>query len=403
MEQTKSSFIFLVILSAFMAFASLSTDIYLPAMPLLQDDLGGSAALTITSFLVGFAIAQLIWGPISDRVGRRVPLALGALLFLVGSVGCALSGSMEMVITFRVVQAVGACVGPMLARAIVRDMYQGVRAAQVLSTLVLIMAIAPIAGPLLGGFLVVSGGWRLTFWAIVTISAIILLLVFFLPESLPENKRESSTVLAAFRSYPLLLRRRTFMRYVLCVCFFYVAIYAFITASSSVYITRFGVDPRYYGLLFGVNIIGVMVLSSFNRRFVQRYSLDFLLRISTAVAGAASILAVITVAADVGGLWGVAVPVFLVFSMNGIVAACTNAAALNSVEPAIAGSAAALLGSFQYGSGIISSLLLAVIPGERTILMVSIICAFVLLSVVMGFPKAPEDKPKEQPQRQEAA
>ena len=267
-----------------------------------------------------------------------------------------------------------------------------VRAAQVLSTLVLIMAIAPIAGPLLGGFLVVSGGWRLTFWAIVTISAIILLLVFFLPESLPENKRESSSVLAAFRSYPLLLRRRTFMRYVLCVCFFYVAIYAFITASSSVYITRFGVDPRYYGLLFGVNIIGVMVLSSFNRRFVQRYSLDFLLRISTAVAGLASILAVITVAADVGGLWGVAVPVFLVFSMNGIVAACTNAAALNSVEPAIAGSAAALLGSFQYGSGIISSLLLAVIPGERTILMVSIICAFVLLSAVMGFPKAPAEK-----------
>ena len=160
MEQTKSSFIFLVILSAFMAFASLSTDIYLPAMPLLQDDLGGSAALTITSFLVGFAIAQLIWGPISDRVGRRVPLALGALLFLVGSVGCALSGSMEMVITFRVMQAVGACVGPMLSRAMVRDLYTSSQAAAMLSTLVLIMAAAPIVGPLLGAFLMKIGGWR---------------------------------------------------------------------------------------------------------------------------------------------------------------------------------------------------------------------------------------------------
>ena len=269
--------------------------------------------------------------------------------------------------------------------------------------LCLLWRLRRLPGRFLAGFWWYRVGWRLTFWAIVTISAIILLLVFFLPESLPENKRESSTVLAAFRSYPLLLRRRTFMRYVLCVCFFYVAIYAFIMVSSSVYITRFGVDSRYYGLLFGVNIIGVMVLSSFNRRFVQRYSLDFLLRISTAVAGAASILAVITAAADVGGLWGVAVPVFLVFSMNGIIAACTNAAALNSVEPAIAGSAAALLGSFQYGSGIISSLLLAAIPGERTILMVSIICAFVLLSAVMGFPKAPEEKPKDQSQRQEAA
>ena len=260
--------------------------------------------------------------------------------------------------------------------------------------LCLLWRLRRLPGRFLAGFWWYRVGWRLTFWAIVTISAIILLLVFFLPESLPENKRESSTVLAAFRSYPLLLRRRTFMRYVLCVCFFYVAIYAFIMVSSSVYITRFGVDPRYYGLLFGVNIIGVMVLSSFNRRFVQRYSLDFLLRISTAVAGAASILAVITAAADVGGLWGVAVPVFLVFSMNGIIAACTNAAALNSVEPAIAGSAAALLGSFQYGSGIISSLLLAVIPGERTILMVSIICAFVLLSAVMASRKRPKKSPR---------
>ncbi|MBF1694703.1 MFS transporter, partial [Selenomonas sp.] len=164
MEQTKPSFFFLVILSAFMAFTSLSTDVYLPAMPLLQDDLGGSAALTITSFLVGFAIAQLIWGPISDRVGRRVPLALGALLFLVGSVGCALSGSMEMVITFRVMQAVGACVGPMLSRAMVRDLYTSSQAAAMLSTLVLIMAVAPIVAPLLGAFLMGIGGWRWIFW-----------------------------------------------------------------------------------------------------------------------------------------------------------------------------------------------------------------------------------------------
>lgn len=276
-------------LSALMACSAISTDLYLPGLPSIESQMGGNIELTITGFLIGFAIAQLIWGPVSDRIGRKIPLMLGMAIFAVGSAGCALASTTTELVLWRLVQAVGACVGPMLARAIVHDMYQGVRAAQVLSTLVLIMAIAPIAGPLLGGFLVVSGGWRLTFWAIVTISAIILLLVFFLPESLPENKRESSSVLAAFRSYPLLLRRRTFMRYVLCVCFFYVAIYAFITASSSVYITRFGVDPRYYGLLFGVNIIGVMVLSSFNRRFVQRYSLDFLLRISTAVAGVASI------------------------------------------------------------------------------------------------------------------
>lgn len=142
MQEPKRSLPFMMILSAFMAFASLSTDIYLPAMPAMQDDLGGAVALTITSFLVGFAIAQLVWGPISDHIGRRIPLAIGALLFFIGSVGCALAPSMEAVIGFRVVQAVGACVGPMLSRAMVRDLYTSNQAAAMLSTLVLIMAAA---------------------------------------------------------------------------------------------------------------------------------------------------------------------------------------------------------------------------------------------------------------------
>ena len=145
-------------LSALMACSAISTDLYLPGLPSIESQMGGNIELTITGFLIGFAIAQLIWGPVSDRIGRKIPLMLGMAIFAVGSAGCALSSTTTELVLWRLVQAVGACVGPMLARAIVRDMYQGVRAAQVLSTLVLIMAIAPIAGPLLGGFLVVSGG-----------------------------------------------------------------------------------------------------------------------------------------------------------------------------------------------------------------------------------------------------
>ena len=126
---------FLVILSALMAFTSLSTDIYLPALPVMERTLGGDAALTITGFLAGFAIAQLVWGPVSDRIGRRLPLFLGMLLFVAGSVGCALAQSLPAVVFWRVFQALGACVGPMLSRAMVRDLFGTTRAAQMLSTL----------------------------------------------------------------------------------------------------------------------------------------------------------------------------------------------------------------------------------------------------------------------------
>ncbi|BCQ40499.1 hypothetical protein ERHA54_31020 [Erwinia rhapontici] len=145
-----TGFTFVLILSALMAITSLSTDIYLPAMPVMAKDLQGDAELTITGFLIGFCIAQLVWGPISDHFGRRLPMCIGMVLFVMGSVGCALSTDIVHIVFWRVFQALGACTGPMLARAMIRDLYSRSRAAQMMSTLMIVMAIAPIAGPLLG-------------------------------------------------------------------------------------------------------------------------------------------------------------------------------------------------------------------------------------------------------------
>ena len=161
--------LFILILSGLMAFASLSTDIYLPAMPVMAAELQGDAELTITGFLIGFAVAQLIWGPIGDRLGRRTPLFIGMVLFIIGSVGCALSVSIDQIIFWRVFQALGACTGPMLARAMVRDLFARTRAAQMLSTLTIVMAIAPIIGPLLGGQLIRVTSWHAIFWLLAGI------------------------------------------------------------------------------------------------------------------------------------------------------------------------------------------------------------------------------------------
>ena len=175
MTTHKRSLSFLLILSALMAFTSLSTDIYLPAMPTMEKQLSGNAELTITGFLTGFAIAQLIWGPISDRIGRKLPLFIGMVLFVIGSVGCALSESMSAVVFWRIFQAVGACVGPMLSRAMIRDSFAQSQAAQMLSTLTIIMAIAPIAGPFIGGSLLKVASWHWIFWLLAMIGVLDLL------------------------------------------------------------------------------------------------------------------------------------------------------------------------------------------------------------------------------------
>ncbi|WP_233964852.1 multidrug effflux MFS transporter [Pectobacterium versatile] len=381
-EKTSGLF-FIAILSALMAFTSLSTDIYLPAMPIMAKDLQGNAELTITGFLIGFCIAQLIWGPLSDHLGRRIPLFIGMVLFIIGSVGCALSTDMSQIVFWRVFQALGACTGPMLARAMIRDLFSRTRAAQMLSTLMIVMAIAPIAGPLLGGQLIKVTSWHAIFWLLAVIGVVMLISLRWLPETLPADRRVKASLPSAFRNYYSLLTNANFMRFTLCLTFYYVAAYAFITGSAFVYITYFGIDPQHYGWLFALNIVGVMGMSVVNRRLVQRYSLERLLKFAMLIAAAASFVLAIGTKLHIGGIILIVVSVFVFFSMNGIIAATSTAAALDAV-PNMAGSASALIGSLQYGSGIISSLLLALLSDGTPWTMAWIIALFTAASAVIA-------------------
>ncbi|EEH92896.1 multidrug effflux MFS transporter [Citrobacter freundii] len=375
---------FILILSGLMAFTSLSTDIYLPAMPTMAEDLHGNVELTITGFLIGFTIAQLIWGPISDHMGRRKPLFIGMVLFIIGSAGCALSTSITQIVFWRVFQALGACTGPMLARAMIRDLFARTRAAQMLSTLVLVMAIAPIAGPLIGGQIIRLSTWHSIFWLLVVIGALMFISLNWLPETLPEDKRVKASLAGAFRNYRSLLTNGRFMRYTLSLTFYYVGAYAFITGSPFVYISYYHVDPQHYGWLFALNIIGVMAMSVVNRRLVQRHALEQLLKYATMLAALAAVALALLVKLESGGIVAIIVSIFLLFSMNGIIAATSTAAALDAV-PNIAGSASALIGALQYGSGIISSLLLAAFSDGTPWTMAWIIALFTLLSAVLAF------------------
>jgi DHA1 family bicyclomycin/chloramphenicol resistance-like MFS transporter len=182
----------LVVLSALMAFASISTDLYLPAMPAMAKSLhanAGQLEMTISGYLVGFSLGQLLWGPVGDRYGRRLPVALGMLLFIAGSAGCALSETAQVMIAWRAVQAVGACASVVLARAMIRDLYEGHRAAQMLSTLMTVMAVAPLLGPSIGGVILEFGSWQLIFGALAAFGVVTLAALYAIPETLSTERR----------------------------------------------------------------------------------------------------------------------------------------------------------------------------------------------------------------------
>lgn len=347
----------LAVLSLLMGFASISTDLYLPAMPLMGHDLGADAGMvewTISGYLVGFSLGQLLWGPISDRYGRRSSVAIGLVLFVIGSAGCALSGSALAIIGWRVVQALGACASVALSRAMVRDLYAGNRAAQMLSTLITVMAIAPLVGPLVGGQIVVLAGWRAIFWALVGIGIVTLAALFTIPETLPAVRRNQESLGRAMARYAELLRDRRFLGYASAGGFFYAGMFAYLAGTPFAYITYYRVPEQFYGLLFGLGIIGIMVSNLLNSYLVSRFNYDRMLLVGTIIAALSAVMVAMFSCTGWGGLWGLVVPLFLFVSATGFIVANSITGAMDK-SPERAGAASALVGAIQYGSGIVSS------------------------------------------------
>jgi DHA1 family bicyclomycin/chloramphenicol resistance-like MFS transporter len=340
-----------------MAFASISTDMYLPALPALSVALhstSGGIQMTLSGFLVGFSLGQLFWGPIGDRFGRRAPIAVGALLFVVGSVGCALSSTAWQMVGWRVVQAVGACAGPVLARAMVRDLYARERSAQMLSTLMLVMGIAPLLGPILGGQVLVYGSWQDIFWILACLGTLALLSLLALPETLPVQNRTSQRLSEALIGYVTLASSRKLLGYAAVGGFFYGGIYAYLAGTPFAYIEYYHLPSQPYGLLFGINIAGMMATNLINSRLVTRFGIHPMLGVGGAIAALAGIALALDARFGWGGLAGLAIPLFCYISMLGFIVANSVAGAL-SAFPHKAGAASAFVGALQYGTGILTA------------------------------------------------
>jgi DHA1 family bicyclomycin/chloramphenicol resistance-like MFS transporter len=340
-----------VVLGSVNAIGPLSIDMYLPAFPEIADGLETSAAqvqLTLTACVAGLALGQLVVGPLSDRLGRRMPLIAAMAVYAVASVCCALAPSALVLMGLRFVQGLAGAGGVVIARAVVRDLHSGAAAVRLFSSLLLVTGLAPILAPLAGAQILGVTSWRGIFVVLAVLSALLAALVAFgLRETLAPERRIHDGLGRTLATMRGLLADRWFLGHALAGGLGFGALFAYIAGSSFVLQGIYGVSPQRYSVLFAVNGLGLIGGSQVNARLVGRYGPARLLRagLLTIAASAGTLLAVVV--AGGLGVWAVLVPMFVIVSSLSFVLPNSTALALAD-HAEVAGTASALLGVCQF-------------------------------------------------------
>lgn len=349
----------IVLLAALVAFGPLSIDMYLPSLPLIAQDLGAPESqiqLTISVFLAGLCAGMLIYGPLSDRFGRRKLLLGGIALYLLASLGCTLAAKAEQLVFWRILQALGGAGASVLARTIVRDLFPLKDAARVLSLMHLVTMFATLIAPLIGGYLILLAGWRSLFVVLMAFAGLCLLAVAWkIPETHPTDARGAS-VGAVFRAYGHIAVQPQALGYILCMGLSFGGMFAFITASPFVYIQYFGVSPQQYAWLFSLNVGGIIVATLLNARLVGRLGPQRLLVCGASIAALSGLALAILGSSGIGGLTAIVVCLVFYVSVTGMLGANCVASLLARFHKQ-AGAAAGLAVALQFGLGTAASAL----------------------------------------------
>jgi DHA1 family bicyclomycin/chloramphenicol resistance-like MFS transporter len=339
------------ILGAVTALIPLSIDMYLPSLPTLERTFAADPAsvqLTLGAFFVGLAAGQALYGPLTDRFGRKPPLYAGLACFVASSAGCALAPGIASLVALRLAQALGGCVALVVPRAVVRDLFDPQASARVFSQLVLVIGVAPILAPLVGGYVLTVLGWRAIFWLLAGLGVACLGVVAFgLPETRPPGSGAAGALATALDGYRRLLADRRFLGYALSGGVAMAGMFAYISGSPFVLIELHGVPPRAYGWVFGLNALGLIAASQLNRRLLAAWRAEAILSVATAATAALSVALLLVAVAGLGGLVGLLVPMFGYVASLGFTQPNALAGAM-APHPERAGSAAALYGTLQF-------------------------------------------------------
>ncbi len=343
----------ILVLGAISTLTPLAIDMYLPAMPSIAIDLLASPGLvqqTLAAYTAGFAIGQLIHGPISDSYGRRPVLLIGIFCFFIGTLFCAMADTIDSLTYIRALQGFCGAATAVVIQALVRDMFDKEEFSRTMSFITLVMTIAPLIAPMIGGYLTVWFGWRSIFWFLAIFALLVMVLVFFsIPETLPCEKRPPLRIKSTLQNYVKILRNRRSLGLMLASGFSFAGLFTFLTTGSFVYIDFYGVSTEHFGALFGLNVLWLIVMTSFNGKFVRKMGSVKMLHIGLVIQLIAG-LALITCQILNLGLWGTVIPVMLFVGTISIVGSNTMACILANY-PELAGTASSLAGTMRFGVG----------------------------------------------------
>jgi DHA1 family bicyclomycin/chloramphenicol resistance-like MFS transporter len=377
----------ILVLSVLAAIGPFSTDMYLPGFPAIVRDLKTDSThvgFTLTSYFIGIALGQLLYGPVLDRYGRRKPLVFGLFIYIGAALGCALAPSIDFLICLRLFLALGGCVGLVGSRSVVRDLFSGGDIARAFSTLMMVFGIAPIIAPTIGGLVLAAMGWRFIFCILAAIGAFTLIAIkLFLPESKGADPTVSLRPFRVLSEYLKVLRGRLFVVPAMALAAATGGLFAYLTGAPFVFIDTFGFTPTQSGWIFGTNAGAMIVGSQINRLWLRRQESATVLLTITIIQSAAAVLFL------AGSLMGFLSPyatlgliLSYVFCFGFVFPNATGLALEHSSRNA--GSASALIGSLQMAAGVVTSALVSALHSGTTVPMSSVMTACSGVSLVMA-------------------
>lgn len=395
-QVSNKNFKVIFILGLLTAIGPFSIDMYLPAFPAIAKGLNTTVAqvmLSLSSFFIGISIGQLVYGPMLERFGRKKPLYVGLIIYLFTSVGCALTQSVEALIAFRFLQALGSCAGMVASRAMVRDLFEVKDNAKIFSLLMLVVAVSPIIAPTLGGYITAELGWRYVFAMLVIVVAAIMVGVYFLlPESKQPDPQHSLRPDAIFQNFMKILVQPQFYVFALTGAIASSGLYAYISGSPQVFIELYGVNEKEYGWIFAIIAIGIITASQFNGMILRRYSSEKVVQSSLVFQSTIAALFVILVIFDAITLYSTIFLLFWYISAQGFI--FPNASALTMASFGHqAGNTSALMGAIQMGIGATASAIVSLFQ-DGTAFPLASVMAFCSISALIIFSIGTKKLPK---------